>query len=589
MRSNARGQRVALSNREIADIFDVVGDMLQIKGEIIHRILAYRNAADSIRELPRDLRAYAADGELDSIPGVGKIIAEKIQEMLDTGKLDFYEKLATEVPPGVVDILHINGVGPKKAKMFWQDAGLVTVEMLETAAREGKIRDMAGMGTKSEAKILEGIESYKRRKSDTRTPLGVALPAAEHILNHLLELPEALFGSVAGSIRRARPTIGDVDLLVASSTPIPIMERFTTMSEVARVLGHGDKKSSVELLNGLQVDLRVIPPERWGTALNYFTGSQAHNIRMRTLALEGGLSLNEHAFTRTDDNTEILCATEEQVYAQLSLQYIPPEIREDWGEVETAAQSKLPKLIELSDIRSDLHMHTLWSDGTATIRDMAQAARARGRDFIVITDHSRGATIANGLSIERLLAQREEIRTADAEMQPFRVFHGTEMEIKADGELDFPDEILVELDFVVASLHVSLRQPREQITARLLNAIRNPHVDLIGHPRGQLIPDREPADLDMDAVFDAARQSGIALEINSSPSRLDLEAQYARRAIELGIPICIDTDAHAIEELDQMRYGVLTARRGWAQAANIINTWSLAQFEAWVRPRGGHA
>ena len=580
---------MALSNRQIADIFDTVADMLQIKGEIIHRILAYRNAADSIRELPRDLRAYAADGELDQIPGVGKIIAEKIQEMLDTDKLDFYDKLATEIPPGVVDILHINGVGPKKAKMFWQDAGITTVEMLEAAAREGKIRDLAGMGAKSETKILEGIESFKRRQSDTRTPLGIALPAAENILNYLLELPEAQFGAVAGSIRRGRPTIGDVDLLVASPTPTPIMARFTSMEQVARILGHGEKKSSVELLNGLQVDLRVIAPERWGTALNYFTGSQAHNIKMRTLALERGLSLNEHCFTRMSDNSEILCATEEEVYAQVGLPYIPPEIREDWGELETAAQNKLPNLIQLTDIRSDLHMHTTWSDGTASVREMAHAARARGREFIVITDHSRGATIANGLSIERLMEQREEIRAVDAEMHPFRVFHGTEMEIKADGELDFPDDVLEQLDFVVASLHVGLRQPREQITPRLLNAIRNPHVDLIGHPRGQLIPDRDPADLDMDAVFAAARDSGIALEINSSPSRLDLEAQYARRAVELGIPICIDTDSHAVEELDVMRFGVLTARRGWVQAANVINTWTLAQFQAWVGARGKHA
>jgi DNA polymerase (family 10) len=580
---------VALSNRNIADIFDTVADMLQIKGEIIHRVLAYRNAADSIRELPRDLRAYAADGTLDTVPGVGKIIAEKIQEMLDTGKLDFYDRLAEEIPPGVVDILHINGVGPKKAKMFWQEAGLTSIDMLEAAAREGKLRDMPGMGAKSEVKIIEGIEAYKRRATDTRTPLGIALPAAETILNRLLELPEAHFGSVAGSIRRARPTIGDVDLLIASDTPVPIMERFVGMSEVARILGHGDKKSSVELLNGLQVDLRVIAPARWGTALNYFTGSQAHNIRMRTLALERGLSLNEHAFTRIEDGAEILCATEEEVYAHVGLQYIHPEIREDWGEIETAANNRIPTLIQLDDIRADLHMHTVWSDGTASIREMARAAQARGREYIVITDHSRGATIANGLSIERLMAQRDEIRTVDAEMRPFRVFHGTEMEIRADGELDFPDDVLAQLDFVVASLHVSLRQPREQITARLLNAIRNPYVDLIGHPRGQLIPDREPADLDMDAVFDAARQSGIALEINSSPSRLDLEAQYARRAAELGIPICIDTDAHTVEELDVMRYGVLTARRGWVQAAHVINTWSLDQFLEWVTARGTNA
>ncbi len=576
---------MALTNREIAELFNTIADMLEIKGEIIHRVLAYRNAADSIRELPRDLRAYAAEGKLEEIPNVGKIIAEKIQEIIDTDKLDFYEKLSAEVPRGVVDILHINGVGPKRAKQFW-DSGLTSVEMVEQAAREGKLRSFPGMGAKSEAKIIEGIESLKRRAANTRVPLGLALPAAERLLHELLCLPEAGKGSVAGSIRRGRPTIGDVDLLVSSSAPQPIMDAFVKMPEVARVLGHGEKKSSVELHNGLQVDLRVIQPERWGTALCYFTGSQKHNIHIRELALQRGLSLNEHAFTKVDDGSEILCATEEEVYQQLGLAWIPPEIREDWGEIEAAAQNNIPRLIEVDDIRSDLHMHTVWSDGTASIREMAEAAQARGHKFIVITDHSRSATIANGLSIERLLAQRDEIRKVDADMRPFRVFHGTEMEIKADGELDFPDDILAELDFVVASLHVGLRQPREQVTARLLNAIRNPHVDLIGHPRGQLIPDRDPADLDMDAVFEAAKQSGIALEINANPERLDLEAQYARRAAEMGIPICIDTDAHSKNELDLMRFGIMTARRGWVQPHQVINTWSLEQFEAWVTARG---
>lgn len=580
---------MALTNREIADIFDRCADMLEIKGEIIHRIMAYRNAAGAIRELPRDLRAIREAGELETIPFVGKIIAEKIEEMLDTGKLGFYEKLREEVPDGVVDILHINGVGPKKAKMFWQDANITTVADLETAARAGKLRELPGMGAKSEAKILEGIESLKRRAANTRMSIGVALPAAEGMLQRLLDLPQAQRGTVAGSIRRGRPTIGDVDLLVASTDPQPIMDAFVGMQEVARVLGHGEKKSSVELHNGLQVDLRVIPPERFGTALQYFSGSQAHNIHTREIALAKGLSLNEHAFTQTNDGDEILCATEEEVYAQLGLPWIPPELREDRGEIEAAQAGKLPTLITLADMRADLHMHTVWSDGHSTVREMAEAALARGREYICITDHSRGATIANGLSIERLMQQQEEVRQVDVEMRPFRVFHGTEMEIKADGELDFPDEVLDKLDFVIASLHQGLRQPRDPVTARILNAINNPHVDLIGHPRGQLILERDPADLDMDQVFEAAAKSGIALEINANPHRLDLEAQYARRAIELGIPLCIDTDAHRIDELDLLRYGILTARRGWVEARSVINTWPLAQFLDWLERRNRHA
>lgn len=577
-----------MTNSEMAAMFDRIADMLEIKGENVHRILAYRNAANSIGQFPRDLRVVAAEGGLEEIPGVGKTIAEKITEILDTGTLQFYEKLAAEVPPGVVDILHINGVGPKKARMFWLDAGVTDVPALEAAAKDGKLSGLPGMGAKSVTRILEGIESYNRRASDTRTPLGVALPVAERILAMILSLDGVGKGAIAGSIRRALPTIGDVDLVVTAIDAAPIMDVFVHMDEVARVLGHGPTKSSVELQNGLQVDLRVLPVERWGTALAYFTGSKNHGIKLRTMALAKGLSLNEWAFTPVNGGDEILCADEEAVYAQLGLPYIPPEIREDMGEIEAAQKGNLPDLIELSDIHADLHMHTEWSDGVATVQQMAEAALERGRKYIVITDHSRGATIANGLSIERLLAQRDEVRRVDAEMGgAIRVFHGTEMEIKADGTLDFPDEILEQLDFVIASLHVGLRQPREQVTQRLLNALNNPHVDLIGHPRGQLIPDREPADLDMDAVFATAQKTGTALEINANPHRLDLEAQYARRAASMGIPICIDTDAHRPENMDLMRYGVMTARRGWIEARQVINTWPLEQFMQWLDKRNG--
>ena len=583
---------MTITNREIADTFETVADMLQIKGENIHRVLAYRNAALSIRELGRDIHVIAAEGGLEAIPFIGETLAAKIQEMLDTGKLEFYEKLAKEIPPGVVDILRINGVGPKKAKLFWQELNITTVTELEAAAREGKLRDLSGMGAKSEQKIIEGIEALARQTG--RQPLGDALPAAQKILDYVMTLPGVVEGAIAGSIRRGRPTIGDVDLLVASDEAAPIMDAFVTMESVARVLGHGPTKSSVELHNGLQVDLRVLEKARWGTALNYFTGSQAHNIRMRELALEKRFSLNEHAFSPVDDQNniiedapKILCATEEEVYATVGLPWVPPEIRENTGEIEAAQAGKLPNLITLGDIQSDLHMHTTWSDGTLSVREMAEEARKRGRKYIVITDHSQYSTIANGLSVERILQQQDEVRKVDAEMGPdFRVFHGVEMDIRSDGTLDYPDEVLEKLDFVVASLHMSLRQPREQITQRVLNAIRNPNVDLIGHPRGQLLPDREPADLDMDAVFEAAKQSGIALEINANPHRLDLEAQYARRAVELGILIAIDTDAHAADQMDLMSYGVLTARRGWVEAKSVINTWPVERFIKWTQSRG---
>lgn len=575
-----------VTNRDVAQIFENIADMLEIKGEVIHRVLAYRNAAETIRELPRDLNAIYAEGKLTEIPNIGKTLAEKIEEVLTSGKLEFYERLAKEVPPSLLEVLRVNGVGPKKARLFWKELGITTLAALEQAARAGQLQHLSGMGVKSEQKIIAGIEALARRTD--RIPIGRALPIAQAILADLLQLPEALKGDYAGSLRRYRPTIGDIDILIASRQPEPIMERFVSREDVTRVLGHGSTKSSVELLNGQQVDVRVLPPERYGTGLAYFTGSQAHNIRMRELALKQGLSLNEHAFTATDESGyEILCETEEEVFATLGLPWIAPELREDRGEIEAALEGRLPILIQQSDIRADLHMHTTWSDGKLSLLEMAQVAQRRGLAYIVITDHSRSLGVANGLSIERLRQQREEIQAAQARMgDSIRILHGTEMEIKADGSLDYPDEVLAELDVVIASLHTNLRQPREEITRRLINAIANPHVDIIGHPQGQLIPEREPADLDMDAVFEAAARHDVILEINANPARLDLDATYARRAGELGIKIAVNTDAHNEKDFDVLPYGIGTARRAWLTADQVVNTWSTERFLAWVTPRG---
>jgi DNA polymerase (family 10) len=513
-------------------------------------------------------------------------LAEKIVELLNTEKLAFYEKLAAEIPVGLVEVLRVNGVGPKKAMLFYKELGITSVPDLETAARAGKLRDLAGMGAKSEQKIIEGIEALARRTDRVR--IDIAMHAAEAILSELRSLPEVLKATYAGSLRRGRSTIGDVDLLIASENATPIMDRFVKRPDVARILGHGPTKSSVELQNGLQCDLRVIPPNVWGTALAYFTGSQAHNIRLRGLALEQGLSLNEWGFNPVNGGTPIECDTEEAVYATLGLPWIPPELREDRGEIEAAQNGQLPSLIQIGDVYSDLHMHTTWSDGALSIREMALIAKGRGLTHIVITDHSPVIAVANGLSIERLRAQREEIRAVDAEFAPqgFRVLAGTEVDILTDGTLDYPDEVLAELDLVVASLHLSLRQPRAQVTERLLKAIRNPHVDIIGHPRGQIIPDREGADWDMDAIFAAAKAHDTALEINSNPERLDLDDAHARRAVEMGIKIAIDTDSHSGGGFETLRYGVLTARRGWVRAENVINTLSTQDLLGWLRQRG---
>ncbi|MCY3906924.1 MAG: DNA polymerase/3'-5' exonuclease PolX [Anaerolineaceae bacterium] len=579
---------MALTNREIADIFETVADMLQIRGDVIHRVLSYRRASETIRELPRDLRAISAEGGLTDLPGIGKTLADKIDEMLETGELEFYSRLAAEIPPGLVRVMHVNGVGPKKARLFWDEMNIASLEALEEAAEASLLRPLKGMGAKSEQRILEGIAALARKTG--RTPLGVALPAAQELLDSLLSLPQAGCGYVAGSIRRGRPSIGDVDLLVASDEAAPLMDAFVSMPQVARVLGHGPTKSSVELHSGLQVDLRVLSAARMGTALSYFTGSQAHNVRLRERALRLGYSLNEHALRPVgadgspldEEANHVLCASEEELHERLGLPFIAPELREDAGEFEAADAGELPELITLQDLRADLHMHSTWSDGREDIRAMVGGARARGRKTVVITDHSQYSAIANGLDADRLLRQQLEVRAVDREFPDMRVLHGVEMDIRADGTLDYPDDLLSQLDFVVASLHYSLRQERSVITRRLLNAIENPHVDLIGHPHGQLIEKRPPADLDMDAVFEAAARTGTALEINSNPQRLDLEAHYARRAVELGIPLSINSDAHDTAGMDLLPYGILTARRGWVQAENVINTWPQDRLLAWL-------
>ena len=582
---------MSLSNREIADIFERCADMLQIRGDNIHRVLSYRRAAETIRALPRDLNAISQEGGLTQLTHIGKTIAAKIDEMLDSGELDFYNRLKIEIPDGLVDIMHINGVGPKKAKLFWKQLDVTSISQLQQAAEENQLAGLAGMGKKSQRKILDGIEALSRQSG--RTPIGEALPAAGRILDSLLELPQALEGALAGSIRRGRETIGDVDILIASDHAAPIMAAFVNMENVARVLGHGATKSSVELLSGLQADLRVLEKARWGTALHYFTGSQAHNVKMRQIALDRGLSLNEHAFSPVDDSKrvmesaeKILCDTEEQVYQRLGLPFVPPELREDSGEIEAAKDGALPTLITRQDIIGDLHLHTTASDGKLAIREMAAACKARGYKYIAITDHSRSLAIANGLSIERLLKQIEEVRQVDEEMGGgIRVLAGSEVDIKADGAMDYPDEILAKLDFVIASLHIGLRQKREQITERLLNAIRNPHVDMIGHPAARQIPHREAVDADWDAVLRAAGEHQTILEINANPIRLDLKPELARLAKDMGVLLAINSDAHAEEQLDLIDFGITNARRGWVEPRHVINTWSFEKLMQWIQNR----
>jgi DNA polymerase (family 10) len=571
-----------MKNREVSQMFADVAEMLSIRGDQIHRILAYRRAAESIAELGRDINQIAAEGSLTDIPGIGKTLADKIEEMLETGKLQFYEKLAQEIPPSLLELLRVEGLGPKRVKQIYEVLGVTSLDGLTAVAQAGKLRQLPGMGAKTEAKILAGIEALARH-GDDRALLGDAWPVAQAILMELVQVPGVTKTAVAGSLRRMKETIGDIDLLVAADDYLPVMERFCTLDAVESIVGRGPTKSRVILLNGMGVDLRVLPAARWGTLLSYFTGSKDHNVRLRELALKQGLSLNEHAFTPQNGGPEILCADETAVYETLGLPYIPPTLREDRGEIEAAQRGQLPNLVQIEDIRSDLHMHTTWSDGKMSVLEMAKAAQARGFQHIVITDHSVSLGIANGLSVERLRQQAAEIQAADEEMGPdFRILHGTEMEIKADGSLDYPDEVLAELDFVIASLHTSLSQPRAQVTQRLLNAINNPHVDMIAHPTGRLLPDRAGADLDMDAILLAAAATDTILEINANPNRLDLRDVHVRRAIELGVKISINCDAHHADQFDLLHYGVATAQRGWAEAQHIVNSWTTTELLAFI-------
>ncbi|MCW5876884.1 MAG: DNA polymerase/3'-5' exonuclease PolX [Anaerolineales bacterium] len=573
-----------MTNKELADVFALVADLLEIKGEVIYKTLAYRKAAESLTGLGRDVNDIWKQGGMKAlleIPGVGTAIAEKIDELLETGQLQFLEKLKKEVPAELAELLQIPDLGPKKVGMFYKELGVLSIAQLKEAAEAGKLRDLPGMGEKSEAKILEGIQSLGRRSG--RQPLGVALRFAEELLAALRALPGVKAAEMGGSLRRMRATIGDIDLMVAAEQPEEVIRAFAALPNVARVLGQGTVKSSVEFHNGLRAQLWVHRPERFGTALQYATGSKDHNVRLREMALDKGLSLSDQSFLK-EDGSEILCATEEAVYKTLGLPYIPPELREDRGEVQAALKGQLPKLVEVKDIRGDLHMHTTWSDGQQSILEMAQAARQRGYKMIAITDHSPSLGLVNGLTPERLQEQRKEIEQARKKIgDGLLILHGIEVDIRADATLDLPDETLAELDIVIASLHISMRQPRAQVTERLVAAMRNPHVDIIGHPSNRTLPDREGADLDWDAVLAAAAETGTALEINANPRRLDLDDVQARRALEMGIKLSINTDAHHSEHMDFLPFGVATARRGWATAKDVINTWTPKQLQDWLK------
>lgn len=581
------------TNRDVAEQLALVGDILQILDANRFRIIAFQNAAESIRTLGQDINALHAEGKLQSIQGVGKGIADAVQELLDTGEVQEFNKLKDQVPPGVVEMIHIPDVGPKTAKRLWQELDVTSVDELRAAAEAGKIRALKGFGAKSEEKILRGIELAAKRGSD-RTPIGEARPLAQAIVEALKSsVGESIDRiAVAGSLRRWQDTIGDVDILAVSSDPTRVMEAFCSLPQVADVLGQGDTKSAVVLGTGLRVDLRVVEAKHWGAALQYFTGNKEHNVAVRELALKQGWSLNEYGLTATggsDASEGELRTFEEEaaLYEFLGMAWIPPELRQNRGEIAAARQNDLPSLIVIDDIRGELHGHSTWSDGTASIEEMAQAARDRGYRYWAVCDHSAGLGMVGGLDAKRISEQATVIQKLNKEYEEsgvgFRLLRGSEVEILADGTLGLPDEVLADLDVVVASIHSGLRQDRETITTRCLKAVRNPHVDILGHPTGRMIGSRPPSDLDVEQVLQACIETGTVVEINAHPSRLDLNDVYARRAVELGCLIAINSDAHATDGMTIMPYGIATARRGWVTGEDVVNTRDLSDMLALLK------
>ncbi len=575
------------TNQEIASILYRIGDILELQGEVVFKVLAYRRAADAIEHLPRNLQdVWQGDAEnLREINGVGEAIAQKLDELLRTGHMTYFEKISKDIPPGLFDVMTIPGVGPKTVARLWKDLQITDINALEVAARSGKLQELSGFGARTEEKILAGIDAQRRKKSSTRVLLGRALPFADEMVAAMREACGRSIRDImaAGSLRRMRPTIGDIDLLVASNEPDKIVQAFVRLPQVREVNAEGGTKASIVAQNGMQVDLRVLEPERWGTALQYSTGNKEHNIQLRDIALSKGLSLSEWDFKNVKTGEEILVASEEEVYHKLGLDWMPPELREATGEIQAALKHQLPNLIVLRDLKGDLQSHSTWSDGGYSIQQMAEAARARGLHYLAITDHSKGLGVTRGLDAERARQQWEEIDELNRRYSDFRILKGIEAEIRADGTIDLPDELLAQFDLVLASTHSALGQSRETITARVVRALHNPYVDIFAHPTGRLIGQREPSALDLEEVFRVAKETGTILEINGSPERLDLNDVHARRAKELGIPIEISSDAHSPNGIDGLFFGVAMARRGWLEAKDVVNTLDWDELKKRLR------
>jgi DNA polymerase (family 10) len=570
---------INMKNSEIAAMFEGIADVMELKGENTFRISSYRKAARVIGDLTEDVAKLAKDESLTSIPGIGTGTAEKITEYLSTGKMTRYEEVMQGISEETVAMLKISGLGPKTVFMLNKELGIVGIADLEKAISEGKLADLPGLGEKKIENIVKGIVLFKT--SLQRISLGTALPVVKHIVGVMENTPGVKAIQPAGSLRRMRETVGDIDILVSGSDGKGIIKAFVSMPGVNEVLAAGDTKGSVRIEEGLQVDLRVVDEGAYGAALQYFTGSKAHNIHLRELAKKKGLKISEYGIFKGEE--KIGGKAENDIYKALRMDWVPPELREDRGEIEAALAEKLPELLELKDIKGDLHVHSNWSDGSATFKEIAEHAKKRGYSYVVVSDHTKTLRIANGLTEERLLKEMDEIdRLNESALggPGITLLKSTEVDILSDGLLDISDKVLSKLDIVVASVHSGFKQQKEKITKRILRAIENPYVTIIAHPTGRIITSREGYDVDLEKVMDACARTGTAMELNSYYDRLDLNDIHCKMAKDAGVKIAISTDSHHIEQLWMMELGVGIARRGWLEKEDVINTWPLEKLKA---------
>jgi DNA polymerase (family 10) len=565
-----------MDNKEIARFFWEIADILDLKKENPFRIRAYRKAAQTIESLPENLETIIKTEKPTELPGIGSDLAQKIKEILETGELKFLKKIKKDVPAGLLKIMEIPGVGPRHTMLLYETLGITSIAQLKKAAAAGKIRNLPGLGEKTEQNILEGIQ--QKEKFSQRFTLDVAYFTAQVIMAELIQNAAIEKIMPAGSLRRMQETIGDIDILVISQKPAEVIGVFTGLKGIKKILAAGPTKASLLLENGLQVDLRVVAPASFGAALHYFTGSKLHNIKIRQFAQKKGYKINEYGVFTIKNNKKIAGRTEEEIFKLLGLQFIPPEMREETGEFELALKHQLPRLVELADINGDLHLHTTASDGAMSLEQLVTQARKLNYLYLAVSDHSQSAAYAGGLEKERLLKQIEQIQKINQKLKNFYVLCGSEVDIKPDGSLDYPDEILKKLEIVNASIHSSFKMPRDQMTRRIIKALENPYVTIFSHPTGRLLGMREGYQVDIESVVEAAARTRTILEVNAHPRRLDLTDHACRQAAEKGALVAISTDSHLLEQLEYLVFGVAVARRGWLEAKNVVNTYPLEKL-----------